>query len=59
MNFWLQQWHVLLVNKDIVSFPLPLNVFDVCYVVVENAPFCHKEMERFNHEIDFTLKFKL
>lgn len=50
---------MLLVNKDIVSFSLPLNVFDVCYVVVENAPFCHKEMERFNHEIDFTFKFKL
>lgn len=50
---------VLLVNKDIALFSLPLSVFAVCYVVVENAPFCHKEMQRFNHEIDFTLKFKL
>lgn len=50
---------VLLINKDIVLFSLPLSVFAVCYVVVENAQFYHKEMQQFNHGIDFTLKFKL
>ena len=46
---------MLLVNKDVVLFSLLQSVFAVCYV----APFCHKEMQRFNHDIDFTLKFKL
>ena len=46
---------VLLVNKDIVLFSLPQSVFAVCYV----APLGHKEMQWFNHDIDFTLKFKL
>ena len=49
---------VLLVNKDIVLFSLPLSVFAV-YFVVENAAFYHKEMQRLNHDTDFTLKFKL
>ena len=48
---------VLLVNKDIVLFSLPLSVFAV--YVVENAAFYHKEMQRFNHDTDFTLKLKL
>lgn len=45
--------------KDIVLFSLPLGVFAVCYVIIENALFCHKEMQRFNRDIYFTLKFKL
>ena len=49
---------VLLFNKDITWFSLPLSVFAFCYVV-QNAPFWHKEMQQFNHDIHFTLKFKL